>query len=287
MFKLPCSTLIVQEQAARDFDNSSHRWIADPIEGFIATAITVIEDDQLTLRMPDNTLKKLNVKETQEISLAKLEKAEQMAHLSFINEASVLHNLRQRYRSMLTYTYSGSFCVFINPNKLLPIYTDSVATIYIGHHRTQMPPHIFASVDESYRNLIYDGRPQSILLTGESGSGKTENAKAVMFYLSKIARGASETVRSLIRVLLASNLPYEIIDIRNVMHHAFMKETSQRLTEQRILKANLLIEAFGNAATKRNCNSSRFSKFLRIFFNKGGTMIGAHISHCKCFSWHK
>jgi myosin protein heavy chain len=90
----------------------------------------------------------------QEINPAKFEKTEDMANLTFLNEASVLHNLRQRYSSMIIYTYSGLFLVFINPYKMLPIYTDSVANMFVNKRRSEMPPHLFAVSDLAYRNMI-------------------------------------------------------------------------------------------------------------------------------------
>ncbi|KIH52116.1 hypothetical protein ANCDUO_17785 [Ancylostoma duodenale] len=92
--------------------------------------------------------------ECQEINPAKFEKTEDMSCLTFLNEASVLHNLRQRYYSMMIYTYSGLFCVFINPYKMLPIYTDSVQAMYVNKRRTEMPPHLFAVSDEAFRNMM-------------------------------------------------------------------------------------------------------------------------------------
>lgn len=79
-------------------------------------------------------------------------------------------------------TYSGLFCVVINPYKRLPIYTNSVATMYMGKRRTEMPPHLFAVSDEAYRNMLVDHENQSMLITGESGAGKTENTKKVRSY---------------------------------------------------------------------------------------------------------
>lgn len=80
-------------------------------------------------------------------------------------------------------TYSGLFCVVINPYKRLPIYTDSVAQMFMGKRRTEMPPHLFAVSDEAYRNMLQDHENQSMLITGESGAGKTENTKKVCLFL--------------------------------------------------------------------------------------------------------
>jgi myosin heavy chain 6/7 len=144
----------------------------------------------------------------QEMNPPKFTKSEDMSNLSFLNDASVLWNLRDRYASMLIYvcskyavhkkmcplqTYSGLFCVVINPYKRLPIYTDSMAKIYMGKRRTEVPPHLWAVADEAYRNMLggegeqrynnicfcLDRVNQSMLITGESGAGKTENTKKV------------------------------------------------------------------------------------------------------------
>ncbi|VDO43085.1 unnamed protein product, partial [Haemonchus placei] len=207
-----------KEQAARRFDNKTHTWVADPKEGFVIAAIAVQEGNNYTLTMPDGSSKKINKEECQEINPAKLEKTEDMSNLTFLNEASVLHNLRQRYYSMMIYTYSGLFCVFINPYKLLPIYTDTVAAMYVNKRRAEMPPHLFAISDEAYRNMI--------------------------------------TARRIIR--------------------AFFQEAS---LENQVVQANPAIEAFGNGATVRNYNSSRYGKFVRIHFDKRGKLVGGDIEH--------
>ncbi|VDM54854.1 unnamed protein product [Angiostrongylus costaricensis] len=144
----------LQDQTARRFDNRTHKWVPDPVDGFVIASINVHEGDSYTVGMPDGSTKKLDKSECQEINPAKFEKTEDMSNLTFLNEASVLHNLRQRYYSMMIYTYSGLFCVFINPYKLLPIYTDSVVAMYVNKRRAEMPPHLFAIADESFRNMI-------------------------------------------------------------------------------------------------------------------------------------
>ncbi|RCN51589.1 myosin SH3-like domain protein [Ancylostoma caninum] len=202
----------LQERAARRFDNKTHTWVPDPVEGFVIASIAVEEGNSYTLTMPDGSTKKMGKDECQEINPAKFEKTEDMSCLTFLNEASVLHNLRQRYYSMMIYvsifrlctgfchfsqvfpfkTYSGLFCVFINPYKMLPIYTDSVQAMYVNKRRTEMPPHLFAVSDEAFRNMMTDHENQSMLITGESGAGKTENTKKVIAYFANIG-GNKET----------------------------------------------------------------------------------------------
>merc|ERR1719328_347105 len=186
----------------------------------------------------------------QKMNPPKFDKEEDMADLTCLNEASVLHNIKERYFSGLIYTYSGLFCVVVNPYKRLPIYTEKIIEIYKGKKRHEVPPHVFAITDIAYRSMLQDREDQSILCTGESGAGKTENTKKVIQYLAYVA--ASKPKGN-------SHLP-----------------ASGEL-EQQLLKANPILEAFGNAKTVKNDNSSRFGKFIRINFDASGYIAGANI----------
>merc|ERR1719158_1756897 len=123
----------------------------------------------------------------QKMNPPKYDKQEDMADLTCLNEASVLHNIKERYFSGLIYTYSGLFCVVVNPYKRLPIYTEKIIEIYKGKKRHEVPPHVFAITDIAYRSMLQDREDQSILCTGESGAGKTENTKKVIQYLAYVA----------------------------------------------------------------------------------------------------
>merc|ERR1712042_163535 len=165
-----------------------------------------------------------------------------------------LHNLASRFRAGLIYTYSGLFCVAINPYKRLPIYLDEVIQWYRGKRRTEMPPHLFAIVDNAYQNMLIDHDNQSMLITGESGAGKTENTKKVIAYIGKVAGVEKDP-----------NAP---------------PPPPGGLTgtlDEQIVMANPLLEAFGNAKTTRNNNSSRFGKFIRCHFGATGKLAGADI----------
>ncbi|KAJ1969017.1 class II myosin, partial [Dimargaris verticillata] len=144
-------------------------------------------------------------------------------------------------------TYSGLFLVAVNPYYNLPIYTDEILRSYRGKKRGEVPPHIFAISDSAYQYMLQHRENQAILITGESGAGKTENTKKVIQYLTGIASGRAKS-----------------------------KLTTTSL-EQQILRANPILEAFGNAKTVRNNNSSRFGKFIRIAFNNNGQISGANI----------
>lgn len=179
---------------------------------------------------------------------AKFDKANDMAELTHLNEASVVHNLYTRYQSDLIYTYSGLFLVTVNPYCSLPIYTNEYINMYKGRSREDMKPHIYAMADEAFRNLVEEGKNQSILVTGESGAGKTENTKKVIQYLAAVAH-----------------------------EYASRHRPQQSNLSQQILRANPILEAFGNAQTVRNHNSSRFGKFIRIEFSRNGAITGAFI----------
>ncbi|KAJ3295285.1 hypothetical protein HDU79_009472 [Rhizoclosmatium sp. JEL0117] len=142
-------------------------------------------------------------------------------------------------------TYSGLFLVAVNPYKRLPIYTDEMIKSYRSKKRSEMPPHIFAIADAAYYEMIQNKESQSILITGESGAGKTENTKKVIQYLAAIAPSNSSG--------------------------------KQGSLEQQIIQANPILEAFGNAQTIRNNNSSRFGKFIRLEFNPAGQICSANI----------
>merc|ERR1719225_1186552 len=193
----------------------------------------------------------------QKMNPPKYDKQEDMADLTCLNEASVLHNIKERYFSGLIYTYSGLFCVVVNPYKRLPIYTEKIIEIYKGKKRHEVPPHVFAITDIAYRSMLQDREDQSILCTGESGAGKTENTKKVIQYLAFVAATKPKT---------ASHAPTSNDGGLNFGE-----------LEQQLLKANPILEAFGNAKTVKNDNSSRFDKFIRINFDASGYIAGANI----------
>lgn len=193
--------------------------------------------------------REVDAESADKVNPAKFDKADDMAELTHLNEASVVHNLHMRYQSDLIYTYSGLFLVTVNPYCPLPIYTNEYINMYKGRSREDTKPHIFAMADSAFRHLVDEGENQSILVTGESGAGKTENTKKVIQYLAAVAPSDSST--------------------KSRGQHS-------NLSAQ-ILRANPILEAFGNAQTVRNNNSSRFGKFIRIEFSRNGSISGAFI----------
>ncbi|XP_046352832.1 myosin heavy chain, non-muscle-like isoform X5 [Haliotis rufescens] len=235
-------------------------WIPDEAHGFVASVVKSEKGDQFEVVVEETGKKSLvHRDDVQKMNPPKFNKVEDMAELTCLNEASVLHNLKDRYYSGLIYTYSGLFCVVVNPYKKLPIYTDKVIELYKGKKRHEVPPHVFAIADTAYRSMLQDREDQSILCTGESGAGKTENTKKVIQYLAYVA-ASNRTQRSSV-----SNL------------HVPNKEFNLGELENQLLQANPILEAFGNAKTIKNDNSSRFGKFIRINFDSSGYISGANI----------
>ncbi|XP_078062807.1 myosin-10-like isoform X1 [Mustelus asterias] len=163
-------------------------WVPSERHGFEAAAVVEERADEVVVELAESgrrvTVAKADV---QRMNPPKFAKVEDMAELTCLNEASVLHNLKDRYYSGLIYTYSGLFCVVINPYKNLPIYTEQIVEMYRGKKRHEVPPHIYAISETAYRSMLQDREDQSILCTGESGAGKTENTKKVIQYLAHVA----------------------------------------------------------------------------------------------------
>ncbi|XP_064423689.1 myosin-10 isoform X3 [Latimeria chalumnae] len=225
-------------------------WVPSERHGFEAASIKEERGDEVLAELAENGKKVLvNKDDIQKMNPPKFSKVEDMAELTCLNEASVLHNLKDRYYSGLIYTYSGLFCVVINPYKNLPIYSENIIEMYRGKKRHEMPPHIYAISESAYRSMLQDREDQSILCTGESGAGKTENTKKVIQYLAHVA--SSHKGRK------DHNIPGEL--------------------ERQLLQANPILESFGNAKTVKNDNSSRFGKFIRINFDVTGYIVGANI----------
>merc|ERR1712186_303900 len=182
-----------------------------------------------------------------QVNPRKFEKIEDMADLTYLNDASVFHNLDVRFKAKLIYTYSGLFCIVVNPYKRYPIYTPTVVKLYLGKRRNEVPPHLWAITETAYRNMLQDLRNQSMLITGESGAGKTENTKKVITYLAQVAASSKKS------------------------------STKKVSLEDQIVATNPILESYGNAKTSRNDNSSRFGKFIRIHFTASGKLAGCDI----------
>ncbi|KAF4080315.1 hypothetical protein AMELA_G00169140 [Ameiurus melas] len=241
-------------------------WVPSERHGFEAASIREERGEEVLVELAENGKKALvNKDDIQKMNPPKFSKVEDMAELTCLNEASVLHNLKDRYYSGLIYTYSGLFCVVINPYKNLPIYSENIIEMYRGKKRHEMPPHIYAISESAYRCMLQDREDQSILCTGESGAGKTENTKKVIQYLAHVA--SSHKGRK------DHNIPPESPKAVKLQSVSLLYGELER----QLLQANPILESFGNAKTVKNDNSSRFGKFIRINFDVTGYIVGANI----------
>uniref|UniRef100_A0A7N8XVU0 Myosin-9 n=1 Tax=Mastacembelus armatus TaxID=205130 RepID=A0A7N8XVU0_9TELE len=252
--------LVNNPLAQADWASKKLVWIPSERLGFEPGSVKEEHGDECVVELADSGKKiRVNKDDIQKMNPPKFSKVEDMAELTCLNEASVLHNLKERYYSGLIYTYSGLFCVVINPYKNLPIYSEEIVDMYKGKKRHEMPPHIYAITDTSYRSMMQDREDQSILCTGESGAGKTENTKKVIQYLAHVA-SSHKTKKDQVN-----------------LHCCPKTIKSPGELEKQLLQANPILEAFGNAKTVKNDNSSRFGKFIRINFDVNGYIVGANI----------
>ncbi|KAM5172132.1 unconventional myosin-Vc [Mantella aurantiaca] len=223
-------------------------WIPDADEVWKSAEITKdlkIDEIVLHLRLEDGS----DLKYVFEKSLPPLRNPDilvgenDLTALSYLHEPAVLHNLKVRFmESKLIYTYSGIILVAINPYKELPIYGDAIIHAYSGQNMGDMDPHIFAVAEEAYKQMARNNKNQSIIVSGESGAGKTVSARYAMRYFATVS-----------------------------------KSSSKAKVEDKVLASNPITEAMGNAKTTRNDNSSRFGKYTEISFDRRYQIIGANL----------
>ncbi|OMO96239.1 IQ motif, EF-hand binding site [Corchorus olitorius] len=214
----------------------SHVWVEDPDEAWLDGEVLKITEKNAEIRTT-----KIYPKDVE----APAGGVDDMTKLSYLHEPGVLQNLRIRYELNEIYTYTGNILIAINPFQRLPhIYDAHMMQQYKGAPFGELSPHVFAVADVAYRAMINEGKSNSILVSGESGAGKTETTKMLMRYLAFLGGRVA---------------------------------TEGRTVEQQVLESNPVLEAFGNAKTVRNNNSSRFGKFVEIQFDKSGRISGAAI----------
>ncbi|CAG5986511.1 unnamed protein product, partial [Menidia menidia] len=135
-------------------------WVPSEREGFEAASVREEKGDEVLVELSNGQKVTVNKDDIQKMNPPKFSKVEDMAALTFLNEASVLQNLRERYFSSLIYTYSGLFCVVVNPYKMLPIYSEKIIEMYKGKKRHEVPPHIYSITDNAYRNMLQGNHNQ-------------------------------------------------------------------------------------------------------------------------------
>uniref|UniRef100_A0A672N0X2 Unconventional myosin-VIIa-like n=1 Tax=Sinocyclocheilus grahami TaxID=75366 RepID=A0A672N0X2_SINGR len=220
-----------------------HFWIDSSIGVPIGGYVKVSASGQCCLI--DDEGKECNIPEVEKASLklmhpTSVEGVDDMIQLGDLSEAGLLRNLLVRHKQGSIYTYIGSVLVATNPYQMLPIYTAEQVNLYHGRKLGELPPHIFAIADSCYYNMRRNKCNQCCIISGESGAGKTESTKLILQFLAAVSG-----------------------------QHSWI--------EQQIIQANPVLEAFGNAKTIRNDNSSRFGKYVEVFFNKEGDIEGAHM----------
>ncbi|XP_054702362.1 myosin-1B isoform X2 [Grus americana] len=242
------------EAQNKPFDAKSSVFVVHAKESYVKSTIQSKEAGKVMVKTEGGET--LTVKDDQIFSMnpPKYDKIEDMAMMTHLHEPAVLYNLKERYAAWMIYTYSGLFCVTVNPYKWLPVYNPEVVLAYRGKKRQEAPPHIFSISDNAYQFMLTDRENQSILITGESGAGKTVNTKRVIQYFATIAASGEKK-----------------------KEEQQQSGKMQGTLEDQIISANPLLEAFGNAKTVRNDNSSRFGKFIRIHFGATGKLASADI----------
>ena len=246
-FLLPSIEMKRADQA-KPYDPKKSVWIPDPKTGGYREGILESGDfeDPAAKCVVAVGHEKFTHKgaEIGKVNPPKFEKVEDMVNLTFLNDASVFWNLKTRYQAKMIHTYSGLFVVVVNPYKRYPLYTHRVCKIYLGKRRNEVPPHLWAIAEGAYRNMLQNKKDNAMLITGESGAGKTENTKKVISYFATICSSGK-------------------------------RKEGEASLEDKIVQTNPVLEAWGNAKTVRNDNSSRFGKFIRIHFNASGKLSGA------------
>merc|ERR1712198_428038 len=233
-----------QKLKAKPYDPKKSCWVPDKSTGgFNEGMIETTEGEKVTVSCKGE--KKVYKKDQiGQVNPGNYDCSDDMASLTYLGDACVLWNSVVRYKNQLIYTYSGLFCIAINPYKRFPIYTLRTMELYVGKRRNECWPHIFAIAEGAYQGMTNSGCNQSILITGESGAGKTENTKKVISYFATICSSGK-------------------------------RKEGEASLEEKIVATNPVLEAWGNAKTVRNDNSSRFGKFIRIHFNSSGKLSGA------------
>ncbi|UYI27480.1 myosin heavy chain [Encephalitozoon cuniculi] len=237
----PGGEVSVSDEIQRRFMEKKWVWAPSSKEAYVCGFVVKEEGDVLEIDCRGVIVRHKSC-EVFRMNPPKFDMVDDLAELSYLNEPGVLHNLRRRYQNGRIYTYSGLFLLAINPYKDLRIYGERDARKYTLSKKYELEPHIFAVANEAYRLMLSNRENQSILITGESGAGKTENTKRVVEFLAMVGgcKGMEVSI------------------------------------DRQIIDANPILEAFGNAQTVKNDNSSRFGKFIKIKFN-GGNICGAHI----------
>ncbi|CDY45087.1 BnaA02g04890D [Brassica napus] len=224
----------------------SHVWIEDPGLAWIDGEVVKINGEEVHAQTTNGKTVVAKIANVFPKDMEALPGGvDDMTKLSYLHEPGVLNNLAMRYELNEIYTYTGNILIAVNPFQRLPhLYDTHMMEQYKGAGFGELSPHVFAIAEVAYRAMINEGKSNSILVSGESGAGKTETTKMLMRYLAYL--GGRSGVEG-------------------------------RTVEQQVLESNPVLEAFGNAKTLRNNNSSRFGKFVELQFDRSGRISGAAV----------
>ncbi|CAM6018760.1 unnamed protein product [Sphagnum balticum] len=214
-------------------------WCLSKENIWISGVVLSAEDTQAVIRTSDGQIITASSGMLQPANPDILEGVDDLIKLSYLNEPAVLHDLTHRYAQDKIYTRAGPVLIAVNPFKKVPIYTADFVQAYRRKTGPSLQPHVYMTADTAFGAMVREGINQSIIISGESGAGKTETAKIAMQYLAALGGGGG--------------------------------------LEDEILQTNPILEAFGNAKTLRNDNSSRFGKLIDIHFDNSGKICGAKI----------
>ncbi|KAN0033402.1 hypothetical protein ACTA71_002829 [Dictyostelium dimigraforme] len=254
-------------------------WIPDQELGWIgADVIEHLETsaDQVLVRTEDDREVKVPLSKVFQKNPDILEGVDDLSFLSHLHEPAILHNLHHRYNLNQIYTYIGKILIAINPYTSLPLYGKEMISAYYGKQLGTLAPHVYAVAEDAFKDMRYDGTSQSILVSGESGAGKTETTKFLLQYFAAMGNMIKESTSTTTSTTNGINTSSDGIQV-TPPPSPMKKSPVDKSIEERVLESTPLLEAFGNAKTLRNDNSSRFGKFIEIHFNEMGSIIGAKI----------
>lgn len=220
-------------------------WVREPNEGFVLARLHELMGEEADVVPLDNKYPRRTCSFEDIFPAGDPNKdVDDNCELMFLNEATLLNNILTRYKKNKIYTYVANILLAVNPYKeIADLYSSNTIKMYQGKSLGQLPPHVFAIADKAFRDMKAFKQSQSIIVSGESGAGKTESTKYILKYLCELWAKSAGPV------------------------------------EQKLLDANPILEAFGNAKTTRNNNSSRFGKFIEVHFSGACSVTGGHISH--------
>ncbi|KAI9249910.1 P-loop containing nucleoside triphosphate hydrolase protein [Helicostylum pulchrum] len=253
-------------QQVQVFTQGTKAWFEDDIEAWVSTTCSSsnITDTKVRLVFQSDNDEREYVFESTMIELEKnggsklpplrnppkMEYTDDLTNLSYLNEPAVLNTIRTRYMQRLIYTYSGIVLIAVNPFDRVALYDPDIVQQYSGRRRGELEPHLFAIAEDAYRCMIREQVNQTIVVSGESGAGKTVSAKYIMRYFATADDQESQGKK---------------------------QKLGMTEVEEQILATNPIMEAFGNAKTTRNDNSSRFGKYIEIQFDDSANIVGAKI----------